>query len=262
MKTWACILALAYISCSSPEQETKSSGDTASDQPSAIRPAIPNSKEVYWTGTLNGKTPVFIHYQIDSNVIAGEITYLGTKNRLPIRLLGTMYEDKSCRLMEFDKTGNITGVIVGTPAEKEFNGTWVSPKTGKELEMKLRPKDTAISIPPMNAAPGRMSGLYRYAYGEGGAMGSFEFSEAGDGKAVFEIEAFTSVEKGMNDAIVEKDTITFNGDNFIYTIPDTDSCEFKVKFYKDFVYIDYTKGYCTVVFGLNASIDGIFLKRN
>ncbi len=51
-----------------------------------------------------------------------------------------------------------------------------------------------------------------------------------------------------------------NTTGFIYKIPDTDSCEFEVKFYKRFVIIRYTKGFCDRQFGMNATIDGIFLK--
>ena len=224
-------------------------------QPSSS-PAI--AKEICWTGTLNSKIPIFIHYQLDSNVIIGEITYLNTKDKLPIKLLGTIEEDKSYRLLEFNETGNITGVITGTPNEKEFTGSWVAPKTDKVLEMKLQLKDTSISSPSYK--PNQMFGNYHYQYGETGYRGDFEFDKIGEGKAAFEISSLTNVERGPNVAEVERDTISFAGNSFVYEIPDSDSCEFKVKFYKDFVYINYTKGYCDSQFGLNATIDGIYFK--
>jgi hypothetical protein len=219
-----------------------------------------SNKEIYWTGTLNSKTPIFIHYQLDSNIIVGEITYLNTKDKLPIRLLGTIEEGKSYRLLEFDKTGNITGVIEGTPTENEFNGSWVSPRTKKELEMKLLPKDTLINCPSIKPDPNQIFGAYHYQYGENGYNGDFELSKIGDGKTAFHILSLTNVERGPNIAEVEKDTIAFSGDKFIYKIPESDNCEFKVTFYKGFVYVNYTKGYCESQFGLNATIDGIYLK--
>jgi hypothetical protein len=210
-------------------------------------------------GNLNGKTPIFIHYQLDSNLIIGEITYLNTKDKLPIRLLGTIEDDKSYRILEFDKTGNITGVIEGQPTEKNFHGSWVSPKTKKELVMILSPKDTLISNPDIKPDGSKIFGTYRYHYGENGYNGDFEISKVGD-KIDFRILSLTNVERGPNIAEVEKDTISMNGNSFIYKIPDSDSCEFKVNFYKDFVYINYTKGYCENQFGLNATIDGIYLR--
>jgi len=219
-----------------------------------------SSKEICWKGTLNGKTPVFIHYQLDSNLIVGEITYLTTEDKLPIRLLGTIEDDKSYRLLEFDKSGNITGIIEGTPKENEFNGSWFSPRTKKELEMKLLPKDTLISRPSIKPDPNSIFGEYHYQYGENGYNGDIEFNKVSDGKAAFNILSLTNVERGPNIAEVEKDTIAFSGNKFIYKIPDSDVCEFKVTFYNGFAYIYYTKGYCESQFGLNATIDGIYLK--
>ena len=261
MKHWIYVLSLAIISCNNQQQKNNSSDNSTSTQgPTTAAQKDQNRKEICWTGTLNGKTPIFIHYQLDGNVIAGEITYLNTKDKQPIRLLGTVEEDKSYRLLEFDKTGNITGVIEGTPTQQEFKGRWVSPKTKKELEMTLLQKDTLISRPSLKPDQNQVFGDYHYQYGDKGYNGDFEFSKVGDDKAAFYIMSFTNVERGPNIAEVEKDTITFKGDSFIYKIPDSDNCEFKVTFYTDFIYINYTRGYCESQFGLNATIDGIYLK--
>jgi hypothetical protein len=211
-------------------------------------------------GTLNGKTPIFIHYKLDSNVIIGEITYLNTRDKRPIKLLGTVEDDKSYRLLEFDKTGNITGVIEGKPAEKSFNGLWVSPKTKKELSMSLSITDTSVSTADIKPDENQIFGSYHYQYGENGYNGDFDINNIGSNKIDFHILSLTNVERGPNIAEVEKDTLTMTGNSFIYKIPDSDSCEFKVTFYKGFVYINYTKGYCASQFGLNATIDGIYLK--
>ncbi len=261
MRNFVYVLAVTIISCNNQQQKVSSSYNLSSTQPATTANLRSQSnKEICWTGTLNGKTPIFIHYQVDSNVIVGEITYLNTRDKLPIRLFGTVEEDKSYRLLEFDKTGNITGIIEGTPTEKEFKGSWVSPRTKKELSMKLQSKDTLISSPSIKPDPNQIFGDYHYQYGENGYNGDFEFNKVGDGKAAFHILSLTNVERGPNIAEVEKDTIAFSGDNFIYKIPESDNCEFKVIFYKDFAYINYTRGYCESQFGLNATIDGIYLK--
>jgi hypothetical protein len=261
MRNFIYVLVLTILSCGNRQTEIKSSDNSTSTLPTTNTGSKEKSnKEICWTGTLNGKTPVFIHYQLDSNLIVGEITYLNTKDKLPIRLLGTIADDKSFRLLEFDKTGNITGIIEGTPKVNEFNGSWVSPRTKKELEMKLLPKDTLISSPSIMPDLNNIFGEYHYQYGVNGYSGDIKISKVSEGKAAFHILSLTNIERGPNIAEVEKDTIAFPSNNFIYKIPDSDDCEFKVTFYKGFAHINYTKGYCESQFGLNATIEGIYLK--
>lgn len=80
-------------------------------------------------------------------------------------------------------------------------------------------------------------------------------------KISFDISSVTS-DPSRNIASIETDTVSLYNNQFIYKIPDSDSCEFRVKFLRDFIFIDYTKGYedCNGFFGLNASVDGIFVK--
>jgi hypothetical protein len=257
MKYWTYILLLTIISCTNQQQKAKSSNTSTSTKPTTLTDI---KNEICWTGTLNSKTPIFIHYQLDSNLIIGEITYLNTKDKLPIRLLGTIEEDKNYRLLEFDKTGNITGIITGLPTDKVFKGSWYSPRTSKELAMTLSLMDTIIQSPDIKPINNQIFGNYHYQYGENGFNGDFEINRVGNDKVDFNILSLTNVERGPNIAEVEKDTIALKGNSFIYKIPDSDSCEFKTTFYKDFVYINYTKGYCSGQFGLNATIDGIYLK--
>jgi hypothetical protein len=257
MKHWIYILLLTIISCNNQQQKVNGSDTAVSAEPTKLT-GIKN--EICWTGTLNGKTPIFIHYQLDSNLIIGQIIYLNTKDKLPIRLLGTIEEDKNYRLLEFDKTGNITGIITGLPTDKIFKGSWFSPKSNKELSMALSIADTSILSPDIKPISNQIFGNYHYQYGENGFNGDFEINRVDNAKVDFNILSLTNVERGPNIAEVEKDTIVMRGNSFVYKIPDSDSCEFKTTFYNDFVYINYTKGYCSGQFGLNATIDGIYLK--
>lgn len=261
MKYWSYIVLFAFTSCNNQQQNIGSKG-TFDAAKVSTQTDIKNqsTKEICWTGTLNGKTPVFIHYQLDSNLIIGEITYLNTKDKLPITLLGTIEDEQTYRLLEFDKTGNITGVIEGKPTGNGFRGTWVSPKTEKELTISLFPKDTLIASPNIKPEGNQIHGNYHYQYGENGYKGDLVINKLGNDKIDFIIHSFTNVERGPNIAEVEKDTITMTGNSFIYSIPGSESCEFKVIFYKEFAYINYTKGYCNGQFGLNATIDGIFIR--
>jgi len=256
MKHWTYIFLLAIISCNNQPKKVDGSNTVVSARPAAL---TGSNSEICWTGTINGKTPVFIHYKLDSNLIIGEITYLNTKDKLPIRLLGTIEEDKNFRLLEFAKSGNITGIITGSPTGNIFNGSWFSPKTRKELVLDLVKKDTVINPGITDAKLQDVFGHYHYQYSEAGYQGDIDITRLPNSKASFNIFSVTG-EPARNLAQIDEDTITLNSPQFIYKMPETDSCEFSVKFYKGFAFIKYTKGYCDGQFGMNATIDGIFLK--
>lgn len=256
MKHWTYILFLTIISCNNQEQKVDRSDTLVSAKPTTSADV---NKEICWTGTLNGKTPIFIHYQVDSNLITGEIIYLNTKDKLPITLLGTIEDDKNYRLLEFEKSGNITGIITGFPVNGIFNGSWFSPKTRKELTLNLAKKDTVISSATISTELPSIFGHYHYQYSEAGYQGDLAIKKMQDNKVVFGITSVTD-EPARNVAQIDDDTIKLNSTSFIYKLPDTDNCEFEVKFYKGFAYIKYTKGFCDGQFGNNATIDGIFLK--
>jgi len=192
--------------------------------------------------------------------VIGEITYLNTKDKIPIKLLGTIEPDKNYSLLEFDKSGNVTGIITGLPDESIFIGNLYSPKTEKELVMKLTLLDTIVKSPDIKPINNQIFGTYHYQYGKGGFNGDLEINKVDEEKIDFNILSLTNIERVPNIAEVEKDTITVSGNSFVYKIPKIDRREFKATFYKDFVYVNYTKGYCSGQFGLNATINCIFLK--
>ena len=267
MKHWTYLLILTIISCNNQQQkvnqqQTVNRPDTLVSNPitSETDNKYRSDKEICWTGTLNDKTPIFIHYQLDSNLIIGEITFLKTKEKLPIRLLGTIEENKNYELLLFDKTGNITDIIKGLPTSENFNGSWYSFKEDKEYSFTLLLADTIITSPDIKPLDNQIFGNYHYQYGEDGYTGNFEINKIDNNKVDFSILSTTNIERGPNMAEVEKDTIAMQGKSFVYMIPESDNCEFKTTFYKDFVYISYTKGYCMGQFGMNATIEGIYLK--
>jgi len=260
MNHWTYIVLLTIISCNNQQQKVSRSDTSASSTPSTLTDVRNNSdNEICWAGTLNGKTPVILHYQLDSNLIIGEITYLNTKDKLPIKLLGTIEDDKSYRLLEFEKSGNIAGVITGIPTDNIFNGSWGSPKTRKQLVLNLVKKDTVIESKTTYTQLQDIFGHYHYQYSEAGYQGDFEITKLPNSRASFGITSVTG-EPARNVAQIDEDTISLNTTRFIYKMPDTDNCEFEVKFYKGFAYIKYTKGFCDGQFGMNATIEGIFLK--
>lgn len=255
MRNSVIFLAVLLSACAG-QSDKAISPQTNVDTIKIIKPE--NQTEVSWLGSIN-KTPVFLHYSLHDKVIIGEIIYLNTKSKTPIKLLGTIEEDKGYRLLEFENDGNISGIITGNPEKQVFNGSWFSPKSRKELKLKLALKDTSIESADFAPNYKDIFGTYHYQYSEEGYSGDFEIKKLNHNKVAFNIISVTGA-PGYNVAEVPNDTIQMTGNNFIYKLPDTDSCEFKVTFYKDFLFINYTKGYCIGQFGMNATVDGIFLK--
>ena len=218
---------------------------------------IENKHTYAWKGTINSKINVWIQYSISGKLLEGEIIYVNTPKKIPIKLIGTVQEDKSYRLLEFDKTGNITGIITGIPKQNRFTGTWFAPKTRKELSISLTSSKSKLTNTALSPSS-NIFGEYYYQYGKGGYNGTLRINKVGASKLAFDIFSTTG-EPANNMAIVERDTIATIGSQFIYTIPDSD-CRFKVAFYEGFAFVSYTNGYCEGQFGHNASINGIFLK--
>ncbi len=254
------ILLLTVISCNKSTQKFEASNSVTPER-SVTLASVKNQvgKEISWKGFLNGKTPVFLHYQIDGNTVVGEITYLNTKNKLPITIVGTIDGDNNYRILEFEKSGNISGVITGKPTARDFKGSWFSPKTRKEMVLNLTKKDTAIISKGVETKVEDLFGHYHYQYSEAGYQGDLVIKKLPNSKAVFGITSVTGA-PGRNIAQIDDDTISLTTSNFTYKLPDTDDCEFQVKFYKGFAVVQYTQGVCSGQFGMNATVEGIYLK--
>lgn len=238
--------------------ETAIAGE-GKQQQTETESADKEATQICWKGKINSKTNILLHYQIEDDLIIGKITYLDTKEKTPIRIIGTIEEDQNFRLLEFDKTGNITGIITGLHKGSEFTGSWFSPKTRKELVLNLSRIDTIIPVENMKTNVENIIGEYHYQYSQAGSQGDLTIKKVNPNKISFSIFSVTD-EPARNIADIETDTIKATTD-FIYKVPETDSCEFRIRFFKDFAYINYTRGYCHGMFGNNATIDGIFYKQ-
>jgi hypothetical protein len=212
-----------------------------------------------WEGFINETIPVFIHYQLDSNVIMGEITYLNTKDKAPIKILGEIV-GAYFRLLEFDDEGNITGIIMAKPELEKFIGTWFSPTSRTEYDLNLFRKDTLIDPMKMTFHEKDLGAHYYYQFGEDGPSGDLEITKIDDKILSFYMLGLTSLERGPNIAEVVKDTVSLKGTSFVYKLPDSDSCKFEVQFFKDFAYVNYLGDGCSNQFGHNATIEGLYLK--
>jgi len=249
-------LIIPFFICCNSKQEKKNT--TPSKEIEALEIVQNIEKDICWTGTIDSNIPVFLHYQITDDLIIGEITYLNTKEKKPIKIIGTN-EDGHYNAIEFEKDGNITGTILGEPTNDTFKGFWTSPKTGKSLRLELTKSDSIIHSKQIQPQLDDIYGEYHYQYGESGYQGNFTLTKVDEQNASFNVFSVTRA-PARNIANVGPDTIQLNTTNFIYDLPETSDCGFKIRFYKDFLYVNYTKEYCAGEFGHNATIEGIFIK--
>jgi len=212
-----------------------------------------------WKGKIQGKIPVFLHFQIEDSVVVGEIKYLNTKQQLPIKLIGRQMEGGVLRIQEFERSGNVSGIITGVIHGTEFKGEWFSPKSRKDLPIALQKQDTIIPSKNLVGNIADCYGEYRYQFSEGGSSGGFTLTKKGN-KSIFDIGCFTAA-PAHNMAIIEETEVDLENNQINYIIPEEETCNFKVKFYNSFAVINYTNGECAMgYFGHNAHVDGVFLK--
>jgi hypothetical protein len=260
MKKLISLTLILLLSCTIRQTDNNAkTEEVLEQQKSETQNVTKNNKQFCWKGKLNTKTNILLHYQIQDDLIFGEISYLDTKEKKPIRIIGTIEEDSSIRLLEFNNKGNITGIITGLPKDEELTGNWFSPKTNKESSLNLNRIDTILENENIETNLENVIGDYHYQYSEAGYQGDLTIRKVNADEISFSILSVTG-EPGRNMAIIETDTIEASTD-FIYKLPNTENCEFKIRIFKDFAFIKYTEGFCEGIFGHNATIEGIFYKQ-
>lgn len=174
-----------------------------------------------------------------------------------------MTKNGGIKVCEYQKDGNITGVFVFNKINNSADGIWASTKNNTEYKFQLAAKDTLLPAIDPAFHSGNRFGRYSYAYGKKGYQGEVTISEIKKNKISFSISSVTG-EPGRNIAEIELDTIAIVNNEFVYKVPGSDSCRLNVKFYKDFLTVEYSEnfGNCGDLFGLNATVDGIFIKNN
>lgn len=98
-------------------------------------------------GTLDGKIPIELWWQLQGEAYVGEVRYTQSGSGQPIRLIGTVYEDGGVELHEMSDDGEMTGdwFVEGLPNERGGQeGTWVSGK--RRLSIDTRP--TVFKVAP------------------------------------------------------------------------------------------------------------------
>ena len=226
-----------------------------------------------WQGNINNKIPVSIWVEIKDGLVVGEIVYLNTSAKTPIRLLGTI-EDKNLDINEMLPDGTIAGVISGIISGDNFTGTWSAPQKitkdtrgnfnsteGKSFPMSLS-KGVAAHTPfSWDFIPSGLMGKYCYSWGEYGYNGTIVLKASGNEytHVEYEINAFTSA-PSFNMAVTGPQQGEITGNRLLNELEE--GCAFEMLFFNGFIVVRYLDGNnCFGYFGMNATVQGIFLKQ-
>jgi hypothetical protein len=224
-------------------------------------------------GKLNNKISVFLWFVANGSVLKGEVTYLNTKVRKPISIVGTirLIDDFSslpgdktkelfaAEIYEFSKQGYIAGIYDGAFKGRHFNGTWSKPGSERELKFNLSHSDSVLAKPDTVLTTKNIAGEYLYRFGKKGSQGGIDIKQIDKTNYLISMNCVTGG-PSYNVAEVAPFKVHMINNNFIYSVPNTD-CKFKISFFDNFAVVTSLRG-IECGFGLNASIDGVFLKTS
>ncbi|MDO5511046.1 MAG: hypothetical protein Q4F57_10145 [Weeksellaceae bacterium] len=259
MKKLFYLTIFILFSCNSAQNDTPIHTETAANHitRSGQNTTVEKHQKA-WKGQLGSEINVLLHYQKYENLVVGQIIYLDTKEHKPIPIIGTVEEGENYRILEFDHKGNITGIISGVPSAEIFKANWFSPKTGKEYSMNMSKLDSIIPEKNIEANLDKLAGEYAYQYGTAGYQGHVKVQHLEPDQITIQGYSVTS-EPARNIAEMEIKASPTQKD-ILHTVPEAENCQFRIRFFKDFVYISNTKTQCTGAFGHNATLEGIYYK--
>jgi len=216
-----------------------------------------------WQGKLGENIPVFLHFQKHKNLIVGEITYLNTKAKKPIPLIGRKYSKSGLLyLNEFTEGGIITGVWMLTPQGDSLTGHWYAPYSDEQYRVAVVKQDTLMSSLSISTHSQHISGEYEYHYGEKGPQGTWRIKRLDEHHITIKASAVTSA-PARNLAYVSTDTVRIDNHQFVYKVGMDSDCKIVMQgtFYKVFLKVNYINDEpCRYYFGHNATLEGIFYK--
>jgi hypothetical protein len=213
-----------------------------------------------FTGKLNDKIPIFLWFVVKDSVLKGEVTYLKTAKKLPIIILGTITKKDGITIYEFIKNGYISGIYRGNFAVKALTGSWYAPGSEKELKFNLMPADSSLTHIDTTLKPISIDGEYLYHFGEQGSSGGIDIKQSTPGNFLVDINCMTSSPQN-NVADMKTFKVNMFNNIIIYKMPKED-CKFRIRAFNNFIVIDYVGKSWNCGFGLNAGIDGVFIKTS
>ena len=213
-----------------------------------------------FTGELNGKIPVFLCFVLKDSVLKGEVTYLKTAKRLPITIIGTIKKDEGLVIYEFIKDGYISGIYRGEFKKEKLKGVWYKPGSETGLGYNLISKDTLLTGIDSTLKSVSINGEYLYRFGKMGSSGSVGIKQIDQTNFRVDINCVTA---SPSNNIADLETFKAKmADNIIFfKMPNAD-CRFKIRAFNNFIVIDYIGKSRACGFGLNAGVEGVFIKTS
>ncbi len=218
-------------------------------------------------GTLAGKTPVRLAFEVNAEKIAaGAIYYPNAKNPAQILIVGSTLEPNSFHFREFQDNGYVTGSMSFQIKNGRLTGTWTNPKTGKQLAFTgMRsiafPQGFGGKLVP--ESPDHIGKEYEYSfYNENYKAdmgGSVSFKAAGKNRVSFYV---SNCPQNIAEGESEKGRpAVLSGNYFKYLNVNECGYGFEAFFYPRFVILrtvtDFESIHC---FGLNATFEGAYIK--
>jgi hypothetical protein len=193
-----------------------------------------------YTGFINENIPIALDLTIlGDHTVFGEIKYLKAKHSVPIKIVGTFNVEiqNVFLLREFEKNGNISGIINGKLKDQKFTGEWLSAvysDTNYPIDLTLKKHST---FKPAVLTINNIEGEYVYHYGDTGFDGVIKIIKEETGTYAYSIVIGTGgvrkIKQWKNST--GKGVIVENGQCIIKM---TEACKFMVTFYNGFLKIN------------------------
>lgn len=217
--------------------------------------------------------------EVKDDIIVGEIVYTQSTAKTLIRLLGEVWKDGRLNIHEMLPDGRITGTIRGEIKGGGFAGKWLAPERinknqygefisqeGQEYSINLNPAAQARQPFHWRTDYDEIPGTYAYSYGENRANGTVTISKTTTGNLSYSIEAITDAPVYRTASIFGHETSEpqqrENLEHHLILHEEGDDCAFTMYFANGFLVIRYVEQrYCREMFGMGATVEGVFLKQ-
>ncbi len=100
-------------------------------------------------------------------------------------------------------------------------------------------------------------GVYRYGYSEEGHQGYFVVKKINATTAQIEFQNVTAA-PAYNQATVDEVKLPIKNNQIVYKMQK--NCVFRIRFYNDVAVVHYINDQYDCLFGMNATVDGIYLR--
>lgn len=219
-----------------------------------------SDSQFYWKGTLNSGSNFFLTFKKSEDFIYGVITMKKQSKAIVNQIIGTKDEDGKYRIIVFDTFGMITDILISLYIENEFSGKWFETSSNKEMEFISKKVDTSVNLEELNTDINNIVADYHYQYGNNGTRGDIIIKKVKNKKISITIGSFLN-NYSNNYAELKIDSIE-KMTTIYYNIPDSDSCQIRLKFFKKFAWITYKTKNCKGIFGQNTTLEGIYIKND